>query len=108
MTDNVTNMLLAQLLLRRSTGQTPDWLRPYLTQPPESRWPLDDEFRTHAPRWLGPEQMHDGEGIIPPEKWGVWPPPPPVLNYNQDPFRRRLEEYDREYPRRPLQRGNRS
>src|SRR5262245_7333953 len=100
-------MLLAELRLRPSSDPAPYWLQPYLMPRRhfDQRWAPDDSFRSARPGWLRPEDMYDGERLVPPEKWDPWVPSLPVLDYSSDPLRRRLEEHDREYPRRPLRRN---
>lgn len=107
MSDNATRTLLAQLLMRPSEDQMTPWLQPYLVpraRPSRDFGPPEEAFRSpRPPGWVLPEQMHNGK-VVPPETWDPWPPPPPVLYPSYDPFRRRLEEFDMEYPRRPLRR----
>lgn len=88
MTENVTNMLLAQLLLARDPP-------PQRTEQPlnfDNRW-WPDAFESQLPYWLGLTRTQ--------------PPPPPLWldRRNIDrPFRRGFEEFDAEYPGRPLRR----
>jgi hypothetical protein len=104
MAENVTNALLAQLLMRPLQDRMPSWLQPYLTPPARPPRRFDDVFesipnRPPSSAWFEPEQLHDGEAVVPPlvDRWLT-------LNPRYHPFRRRLEEFDAEYPRRPLRR----
>jgi hypothetical protein len=119
MNDNVTRMWLAQLLMNppegRGNGRSASQLRsgagsvPYWVQPEDSvpdfmsRWPSDQEFESRPPAWyLWEEYLHRLQNPPP-----VSPPAPPPqglrLDPSYDPFRRRLEEFDAEYPGgRPL------
>jgi hypothetical protein len=114
MVENVTNMLLAELLLARDPPQTGDLPRSLARRPEQAllgpsesvhvrtsreqplnfdtRW-WPGAFESELPYWLRPI--------------GTQPPPSPLwLDYTSrnDPWRRRLEEFDREYPGRPLRR----
>jgi hypothetical protein len=84
MTDNVTNMILAQLLLGRRDDRVPSWLQPYVMPPAAPPRDFEDVFestRRQPPSsgWLHPDQMYSREGVVPPDRWGPWIEPPPVL-----------------------------
>lgn len=121
MTDNVTNLLLAQLLMKPSRNRTskeigeprqlaqrpaypavPYWMPPDPTEDFISRWPSDDEFGSRLPDWFIQEQIRNLTSVRPPE-----PPPLDLELDHRRPngsLRRRFEEFDAEYPRRPLRR----
>jgi hypothetical protein len=120
MTDNITNMLLAQLLMkpredgvakavsnapsqRPASAAVPYWMPPpQPAQDFESRWPSDHEFEPRLPDWFFWERLRN------PVPGSLPQPPSDVLDFDyrrlNDPFRRRFEEMGPEYPRRPLRR----